>query len=71
MVKQVTKHDHNHRKTASVTMHGYGQLAPNQQWEVNINPTPDAVPNSPRDAFNPMGSKNRPRTHVKVNECDY
>ncbi len=57
-------------KTADVIMKGSGRAVPNQQWEKNFNLTPDGMP-EPATCFNPMRPKDRPSTHVKVNECDH
>ena len=56
--------------TADVIKHGSGRAVPNEQWQMNMNLTPDGHPN-PREAFNPMKGKDRPCTHVKTNECDH
>ena len=57
-------------KTADVIKKGSGRAVPNQQWQKNMNLTPDGHPN-PMQAFCPMKGKDRPCTHVKTNECDY
>lgn len=71
MVKQKTVHDGNTRKDASVTMHGYGQLAPNEQWEVNLNPEWVAEDRPPCHSWLPRAAKDRPQPHKKINECDH
>ena len=71
MVKQKTVHDGNKRKDASVTMHGFAQLAPNEQWEVNLDATPAGRPDVKADAFLPMSGTVRPQPHKKINECDH
>lgn len=71
MVKQKTVHDGNKRKDASVTMHGYAQLAPNQQWEVNLNATPAGADRPSCDNWLPRAGKDRPTPHKKINECDH
>ena len=70
MVKEKTVHDGNSRKDASVTLHGYSQLSPNEQWEVNINPD-EPNGNTPMGAFEPKRAKERPSTHKKVNDTDH
>jgi hypothetical protein len=70
MVKQKTIHDGNSRKDASVTLHGYSQLSPNEQWEVNINPD-EPNKNDGIGAFEPKRAKERPSTHKKVNDTDH
>lgn len=62
--------DYNKDKTADVIKHGSGRAVPNEQWQKNMNLTPDAKP-TPAGAFNPMKAKDRPCTHVKTNECDH
>jgi hypothetical protein len=62
--------DYKKNKTADVIKHGSGKAVPNEQWEINMNLTPDGAPNA-RDAFNPMSPRKRPCTHVKTNECDH
>lgn len=71
MVKH-TKHnpDYMKDKTADVVKHGSGRAVPNEQWQVNMNLTPQGS-DSPEGAFLPRAAKNRPTTHIKVNECDY
>jgi hypothetical protein len=64
-------HDGNMRIDADVTKHGKGPAVPNGQWEKIANVTPQGIPDDPATAFDPMASKLRPRTHKKVNECDY
>ncbi len=71
MVKQKTVHDGNKRKDASVTMHGQGQLAPNEQWEVNIEPTYQGNDELPSRSFLAMPGRLRAQPHKKVNECDH
>ncbi len=71
MVKQKTVHDGNKRKDASVTMHGYSQLAPNQQWEVNINPHFEGADNPSCHSWLPRSGTERPQPHKKINECDH
>jgi len=62
--------DYAKNKDADVIKLGSGRAVPNEQWEKNLNLTPDGAPN-PRDCFNPICAKYRPVTHVKVNECDH
>lgn len=69
MVKQKTVHDGNTRKDASVTLHGYSQLSPNEQWECNVNPD-TSNRNDGIGAFEPKRSKDRPSTHKKINDTD-
>jgi len=57
-------------KTADVIKKGWGPAVPNQQWEKNLNLTPDGHPTA-AGAFLPMNAKLRPCTHVKTNECDH
>ncbi len=71
MVKQHTVHDGNKRKDADVTMHGFGQLAPNEQWEVNVDATPAGTDNPPCHSWLPRAAKDRPQPHKKINECDH
>lgn len=71
MVKQKTVLDGNKRKDASVTMHSLAQLPPHQQWEMNVNPCPEGIPNDPAGAFLPMSGTKRPQPHKKINECDH
>ncbi len=70
MVKQKTVHDGNTRKDASVTLHGFSQLSPNEQWECNVNPDVQNG-NNPQGAFEPKRSKDRPCTHKKINDTDH
>jgi len=73
MVKQKTVHgiDSVKRKTASVVMHGYGQLPCNEQWEVNLDATPAGMTNDPSGAFLPQSGTKRPQPHTKINDCDH
>lgn len=41
-----------------------------EAWQVNLDLTP-AGDNIGNNAFLPRSGKDRPTTHVKVNECDY
>lgn len=66
-----TVHDGNTRKDADVTKKGYGPAVPNQQWEKIMNLTPAGNDLNEETCWNPMPSKMRPRTHKKINECDY
>lgn len=70
MVKQKTVHDGNTRKDASVTLHGFSQLSPNEQWEVNIN-SDEPNENDGIGAFEPKRAKDRPSTHKKINDTDH
>lgn len=71
MVKEKTVHDGNRRKTASVTMHGFGQLAPNEQWEVNVDATPAGKDMPSCDNWLPRAGKDRPTPHKKINDQDH
>ncbi len=62
--------DYAKNKTASVIKKGSGPAVPNQHWQMNLDLTPEGN-NSPAGCFLPRGPKNRPTTHVKVNECDH
>lgn len=66
-----TVHDGNKRKDADVTKKGSGCAIPHEQWEKIVNATPSGVPNDPMTAWDAMPSKERPRMHRKINECDY
>ena len=57
-------------KTADVIKKGSGRAVPNEQWQMNYNLTPDGHPTA-AGAFLPMKAKDRPCTHVKINECDH
>lgn len=57
-------------KTADVIKKGSGRAVPNEQWQKNMNLTPDGHPTA-AGAFLPMKGRDRPCTHVKTNECDY
>jgi hypothetical protein len=70
MVKQRTVHDGNTRKDASVTLHDFSQLSPNEQWECNVNPNAPNK-NDGIGAFEPKRSKERPSTHKKINDTDH
>jgi hypothetical protein len=70
MVKERTVHDGNKRKDASVTLHGFSQLSPNEQWECNIN-SDEPNRNDGIGAFEPKRSKERPSTHKKINDTDH
>ena len=70
----MTKHtvlDGNKRKDADVTMQGKGQLAPNEQWEVNVDATPEGGDFPSCNNWLPRKAKNRPTPHKKLNECDH
>lgn len=71
MVKPVTKHDGNTRKTADVTKKGSGPAVPNQEWVMNYELSPAGIPNDPAGAYLPMSGKDRPQPHKKLNECDH
>ncbi len=71
MVKQKTVPDGDKRKDASVTMHGHGQLSPNEQWEVNVDATPAGSDRLPSESFLPRAGKDRPTPHKKINDCDH
>lgn len=43
---------------------------PQDDWQVNINLTPQGN-NTYVGAWNPIPGKERPTTHVKINECDH
>lgn len=62
--------DYIKNKDASVIKKGSGRAVPDEQWEVNLNLTPDGKP-EPKTCFNPMRPKDRAHMHVKVNECDH
>jgi hypothetical protein len=62
--------DYSKDRTADVIKHGSGRAVPNEHWCKNMNLTPDGHPTAAA-AFNPMGPKSRPCTHVKTNECDH
>jgi hypothetical protein len=62
--------DYAKNKTADVIKHGSGRAVPNEQWQKNMNLTPDGKP-EPATCLNPMRPKDRPSTHVKTNECDH
>lgn len=47
-----------------------GKPIKNEQWEKNMDLTPKGT-NIGWEAFNPRPGKERPTTHVKVNECDH
>lgn len=70
MLKTHHNPDYAKDKTADVIKHGSGRAVPNEQWQKNMNLTPDGHPN-PKEAFNPMKAKDRPCTHIKTNECDH
>jgi hypothetical protein len=55
----------------SIKKKGSGRAIPNEQYEMIVNATPAGIPNDPATAFDPLPSKERPRTHKKINECDY
>lgn len=57
-------------KTDDVIKKGSGRAVPNEQWEKNMDLTPDGHPTA-KEAFNPICAKYRPTMHVKVNECDH
>jgi hypothetical protein len=68
----VTKHnpDYAKNKTADVIKKGSGRAVPNEQWQINMNLTPDGSDDS-ASVFNPRNPRERPCTHVKTNECDH
>jgi len=62
--------DYLKNKTADVIKHGSGRAVPNEQWEVNMNLTPEGS-NTPQGAFLPRSPKNRETLYPKTNECDH
>lgn len=70
MAKRHHAPDYLKNEDADVIPHGWENLAPPQQWEVNRNITPEGD-NSAWGAFLPRSGKNRPTPHTKLNECDH
>jgi len=71
MVKEKTVLDGNKRKDASVTMHSHKNLSQNDQWEVNLDATPEGSDRPSCDNWIPRKAKDRPTPHKKINECDH
>lgn len=65
------KHYGSERKDADVIKKGSGRAVPNKQYEHIVNATPAGSDLSEKTCWEPMPSKDRPRTHKKINECDY
>lgn len=67
-----TKHnpDYQKNRTADVVIHGNKQAISGDHWQVNMDLTP-AGNESAWGAFLPRSGKDRPTTHVKINECDH
>ena len=59
------------RKDDDVIKHGKGPAVPNQQWEMNVDLTPQGNDRLPHASFLPMAGKDRAVPHVKLNECDH
>lgn len=67
-----TKHnpDYTKNKTADVVKHGSDCAIPHDQWQKNMNLTPEGD-NSGLGAFRPRKAQNRPTVYPKTNECDH
>lgn len=70
MKKQHHAPDYAKNRTADVIPRGNGKVIPMEQFEMNLNLTPEGN-DTPWGAFLPRAGKNRPTTHVKINECDH
>lgn len=57
-------------RTADVIKKGSGRAVPNDQWQKNMDITPQGADNS-WGAFLPRSGKDRPTPHTKINECDH
>ena len=57
-------------KTADVIKKGWGPAIPNQQWQKNLDLTPQGSSDG-WGAFLPRSPKDRPTPHTKTNECDH
>lgn len=67
------KHHDFHGNTDSVPAKGNKRAIPNEHWEKMYDAT-DASRHEDRvggSAFNPKCAKDRPTTHIKVNETDH
>lgn len=62
--------DYAKNTTADVIKKGSDRAVPNDQWQINMNLTPDGVPNA-AGCFLPMPGRIRPTPHKKTNECDH
>ena len=62
--------DYAKNKTADVIKKGSGRAVPNEQWEKNMDLTPEGSPTA-AGAFLPQCGYKRPSTHTKTNECDH
>lgn len=62
--------DYAKNKTADVIKHGSGRAIPNEQWEKNMDLTPEGD-DSPLGAFRPRNGSKRSQVYPKTNECDY
>ena len=67
----MSKKHHDHGADASVPMHGKGQAVPGQHWEKTYDTCPYAKDTTPKAAFVPKRSKDRPQPYNKVNETDH
>lgn len=57
-------------KTADVIMKGNGRAVPNEQWEKNMDLTPEGD-DTPLGAFRPRNGRQRSQIYVKTNDMDY
>ena len=62
--------DYTKNKTSDVVKHGSGPIWPMHHYEHNQDLTPHGS-DHPGHVFLPREGKNRPTTHVKINECDH
>jgi len=62
--------DYAKNKTADVIKKGSGQTVPSEQWQKNMDLTPEGSDDG-HGAFNPRCGYKRPTVYPKTNECDH